>query len=179
MAGPIEIAFSVIRNHPAVRNLKALEKGIYFALVQACLLDGINPLPYDAPRTMAHLAGATSMQWARGKGAALKALDETLLILEARYQARAVTKQKRAAAAKVCLGKSWDRRKLASQAKVNALPSAHNFVEDSYAPVILQPTKATRYRPNDIDMLARQNAINQQQLAKNDKSKAKRLTDKF
>lgn len=172
MAREIEIAFSAIRNHRDVRNLKVLEKGLYFALVQACILDGIDPLPYAAPRTLAHLAGATSQQWIRGKRGALKALESTLEVLKARYNSAKQSRDKRANAAKQSFSNSYLHRRLAVAAKANLGDEAKVFIQDqSFAPSILQPIFKEKFRAPTVDLQARE-------LAKKSISTGKRLTDK-
>lgn len=168
-----EIAFTALRNHPDVRNLKVLDRGIYVALVQACILDGVNPLPYDRPRTMAHLAGATSQQWLKGKAGALRALDGTLGELQELYQQRAATRAKRAAQTRRVLGGLWEKTRLAKRARDGALKQAQEFVEKSTGCGTLLPQpKLKSYRPISNNEQVRREAISNKQ-----QSKGERLRD--
>lgn len=174
MAAPVEIAFTAIRNDSAVRILKAHELGIYFALVQACILDNVNPLPVNNPQTLIMLSRCTAVQWQRARGPVLNALEKTLPRLVMLYHNKEKTKVKRALSARRTFEGSNSKRHLALMEKRKLKAQAKRVLQDqALTPVILQPTKASLFRPETTDIHARK-AI---QLAKSDKPGIKRFTD--
>jgi hypothetical protein len=66
MAQPVEIPFSVVRDHPAVRHLNAAAFGSYAALVMAALWDGVN-LAEQNDASLALLARCHGLSWHSSK----------------------------------------------------------------------------------------------------------------
>ena len=66
MPQPVEIPFSVVRDHPAVRHLNAAERGCYFNLVMAALWDGVN-LAEQNDASLALLSQAHGLSWKSAK----------------------------------------------------------------------------------------------------------------
>lgn len=167
---PIEIAFSLVSNHKEFRKLMVLERGIYFALVYACLWNDLDPLPKE-PTRLAAIVGATPQQWGKGGAIALQAFNATIGILREAYHNRIERRRLNGDNARRSLEASYEKRRLAKLAKLNVFLEAQNFVDSSHGASLLQPQKAQPYRPMNTDMPARQ-------LAKNNKDKATRLIDK-
>lgn len=178
MAKPIEIAFTAIRNHPSIRNLKAIERGIYMGLVQCNLLDGIEPLPKQQ-NELARLSGASIPQWNSGGKGALKAFNATIDHLNMLYQKQVSVRKVKSVNAKVHFKDSNSKRHLALLAKRNSLKNVSQYLsEQSTAPVPMQPTKSPPKKPQNIDHIARLAAKNTVNAVKSGAKPVNRLVDK-
>ena len=155
MAKIIEIEFGPVRFLTPVRTLNALERGIYFSLVQAALQDGLYPLPMDKPCTLALLAHASPQQWGKGHVKAVRAYEATIERLRAAYMARKVKYDRAAARALELFGPWNERKRLSALARDNLVERTADLLVDTAAPTILHPQKAQRYRPTATDMTTR------------------------
>ena len=169
MAKPIEIAFSLVWSRASVERLTMPELGGFVLLAHAYLKTGFDP--FTARQSiLCSKARSTTQQWTAGGKAILAALRDALPVLEENYTKACEKRAALSKRAQVNLEKyrfEWNE----GQRKER---KAHNFSPQSFEPTILQPMKAPRYRPENTDILARQNAL----LAKKDKLKTFRFTDK-
>ena len=154
MAQPIEIAFSLIRDHKAYRRLNCTERGIFVALVQACLLDGIDPLPAQ-PTKLQALCSATPRQWQYAQEAVLVALSELLSKLKGAYEKTFDRREK----LRINQLMTQEKKRLARRAASFTQCEAQSFADGTALSGIIQPFKATKYTPNDYDQGQRQAAV--------------------
>lgn len=153
MVKPIDIAFSAVRERIAFKSLKALEKGIYVNLVEACILSGIDPLPTE--KTMLQMwAGATSMQWHRGHKRALAAFYDTIEILKKRYQVATNTKTVHATNARATFYATNQAAREAKLKKMVEKRKAHRFSSETHGVSPMQYQKHTPERPATYDIHA-------------------------
>ena len=140
------------------------------ALVQVCLIDGVDPLP-EGTKELARLAGASQAQWNAAGAVALRAVQGTIEKLRLWYQ-DATQKQAKLKAHGLSVAHNlrdhnWVRRRAKA---IEGKSKAVNFEEQSAAPVPLQPTKGTHIRYQNSDMPKRL-------AAKNATPSGPRLTD--
>lgn len=159
MAKPVEVAFTLIRNHKAFRHLKILERGIFFILAQACILDEIEFKRADM-RRIAVIQGCTSQQWVKGGKKAVDALEVLYPVLWDRYLKDIQTRDNLSNNAKRAFQKTWD---MHHEKRLEAAKEEHsgkNFSDSVNTPVILQPQKKLQpFRPQTIDNQQRNEII--------------------
>lgn len=152
MAQPIEIAFRQVRNHKTVLALNATARGAYVALVNACIIDGYDPLP-ESVTVLHRLSGASPGQWGKVGALVQEALSATLGTLKNRFENDTIRQLRRIEVA----FDSHEKRRLKKRATQFVKHEAHNFVQtESLSLGIMQPQpKATNFRPQNCDMQAR------------------------
>ena len=150
MAQPVEIPFSVVRDHAAVRHLNAAAFGAYSFLVMAALWDGVN-LAEQNDASLALITRSHMTTWLRQRKAILKALSDSLPLLRARYQNHAKSfaafRQRQRAAS--------EKGQLSLARKRELRKRAISFVQEPLtAPMILQPHKREPFSSQSTDLPA-------------------------
>lgn len=168
MAKHPEIEFSVVWDRLSIQELNMSQTGGFVLLVRAALFRNVDPFNVKLS-VLRSISKSTHQQWNQCGEGILTALKDALPVLRERLDK---ANQKRANLGEHC------RRSIGNwRAKQLTKLEAHNFESISTAPMILQPTKAPRYRPQNSDILARNVIVASLQVAKNNKSKIPRLTD--
>lgn len=168
-AKPINIAFPQVRNRQSVRQLNPTELGLYFSLMESCLIDGIDPLPSGFTE-LCRLTRATPKQWQYGGKAALLAFQDTYALLYSEYQRNRNKSLTRANNTKKTLATYWTKRKAERDIERNLIKAeAFNLSDQAHGAELLQPLKAQQYKPLNTDMIARKKAITAKANTKNQK----------
>lgn len=94
MAQTVEIPFSLVRDHPAVRNLNAQAFGAYCSLVMAALFDGVD-LNAQNDRSLVWLSRSHGLTWNRIQSDVMRAVNETFPIVFETYQKKKHVARKR------------------------------------------------------------------------------------
>lgn len=150
MPQPVEIPFSVVRDHAAVRHLNAAAFGAYSFLVMAALWDGVN-LAEQNDASLALLAQMHGLSWRTAKKAVLKALADTLPKLRVTFGKRSAEKERHIARSY----KGWIKAYAVRMAKSKARNAGKHIAElDSHVPTIFQPHKDTPFRSQSTDLPA-------------------------
>lgn len=147
-------------------------------LVQINLLDGMDYSKLKE-NELTRILGVSVHQWHMARNQVIQSFNGSIGELTEKYQAGLATKQKYRMSTKDKLGKSWEKKRLEKQQRISKIVPEDTFLSDqSIAPVIMQPTKATRFRPNKVDPVARLSAQNAVFAVKSGAKPVNRLVDK-
>lgn len=151
MAKHVEIPFSIVRDHRAVRYLQSSAVGAYWLLVSAALWDGVD-LAVQNDASLAMIARQHMTAWKRVRKEVMRALGETMLTVRNEYSRREE--------ARMTLSRNAKKAQLKSLAIATAKRKARNadteLAELTNPLVTLSlPQKAAPWDNRKTDLIAR------------------------
>lgn len=149
MAQPVEIPFSVVRDHKAVRHLNAAAFGAYCRLVMAALWDDVD-LAEQNDASLALMAGAHGLAWRRYNKTVLCAVAASLPRLRQTFQKALRKRDNETLRSK----KAWIKAYAVRMAN-KKMREARSFGESQVAlgmPAIIQPYKKSDYKSQASDL---------------------------
>ena len=159
MARPIELALSRVWHIPAVKKLNIAQFGGFVLLAREALYEGFDP--FSASRiTLQVVSRCNPQQWTRAWGKIKPALEVGLPVLREEYERGRRTQRRKAQGAKIYFAAEYEKRRQEKLAR-KALESKEVRLADSLDPasVAIQPTKAPKYRPQNIDYQLRAQGV--------------------
>ena len=143
----VEIPFSIVREHAAVRHLNAAAYGAYSLLVSAALWDGVD-LAEQNDASLAFLSHAHGLSWQRMKKEVIKAVANSLPVVRAAFQKKLAASEAHGFRSQ----KVWLKAYAARMAR-KKIDESRLFAEQTVgATLLLQPTKALLHKESSSDM---------------------------
>lgn len=181
MALEIEIPFSLAFKRASVKKLRMSQLGGFVNLTRAAILEGVDVFN-TSRNNLIFYSASTPRQWGQCESAVLAALRDSLPSLSEYCRKKSDVRDRKAKGAKLYFANHYETLRLRRLAKDSLKNSVGTYLSDQVdGPVILQPNKGTRYRPDDIDMDARKDALQARKgelKASKTSTGTNRLTDK-
>lgn len=154
MAKHVEIPFSIVRDHPAVRHLHSGAVGAYWLLMCAALWDGVD-LAEQNDSSLAFIGRQHMTAWRRIRKQVMKALAETMVKMRKEYSRRVASHNAFIENSK----RGWLKAYAVRMAKKKSINAGAELVElTNPVAQLFQPRKINEYKSLAVDTAARKAA---------------------